>query len=192
MTALTRLIHNRGRRRPAAFTGIAAVVVVSGLAFTAPAMAAPAVAGHRAVPASAANSLPAGLDVGFTETGQLTTTIVNATIRCSTTPADAVHGTEFGVVLWWIKMVTTWCWNGTFVTSHSTTVTHWTSINFGGAPLVFTCPNGCRENSESVANNMMFWFQDGNTGVAWNVHLWQNEFGNGSWNAGWHAFAYPC
>ena len=179
------------KRRVAAFTGIAAAAMVSALAFPAPAMAAPAVAGHQLVTASAVNSLPAGWQVTATTTGQTTITSVNATTYCSTTPADAVHGSYFGIVMWWIKMVTTWCWNGITVTSHSTSVTHWTSINFNGAPLTFTCPNGCRENSESISNSPMFWFQSGNGGYAWNVHLWQNEFYNGASNAGWSTFGYP-
>ena len=167
-----------------AVTGIAsAATVAAALAFTTPAMAA------TAAPAPVA---PAAT-VDFTTTGQLTTTQVNATTYCSTTPVNAVHGSIHGLVVWWVKMQTRWCWNRSTVTSHSTSVQHWTgaNANFDGAPLHFSCPNGCRENSESIQNSPMFdWFY-GTAGIAWNVHLWQNEFYNGSWNAGWSATSWP-
>jgi hypothetical protein len=34
------------------------------------------------------------------------------------------HKDVFGITLWWLKMTTTWCYNGVTVTSHSTSITH--------------------------------------------------------------------
>jgi hypothetical protein len=170
------------KRLTVAIMGAAsAATVASALAFTTPAMAAPAA--------------PAGspVTVSFTTTGHSAITKVNATTYCGTTPVDAVHGSYYGIEVWWVKMQTRWCWNGSTVTSHSTSVSHWAagSYHYGNPALQFTCPNGCRENSENLQQDPMFWFQSGNVGYAWNVHLWQNEFYNGTWNAGWSATGYP-
>jgi hypothetical protein len=190
-------VIERFRRRliAGAITGIACTAIAAfAVAFTAPAMAASAAPPRPQVTLGVANSLPAGFKVTATTSGHATVTRVSATVSCGTTPVNEVHTTYFGVLVWWIKMQTRWCWNGTFVTSHSTKVSHWDAggdYHFTGAPLKFSCPDGCRENSESISKNPMFYFLDGEVGVNWDVHMWQNEFGNGRWNAGWHVVKYP-
>ena len=180
------------KRLVMALAGIASAATVAfAVAFAAPAMAATAAPGAPAGTHPAAHSLPRGFEVTGTTTGRATITRVSATTSCGTTPVDAVHGSYYGIEVWWVKMQTSWCWNGHTVTSHSTSVSHWTGYTFEGAPLSFSCPNGCKENSESISNSPMFIYTSGSVGYAWNVHLWQNEFYNGAWNAGWSATGYP-
>lgn len=171
---------------------ISAGGLASALAFTAPAMAATAAPAHPAATVAVAGAAPAGFSVKATTTGHLTTTRVSAATYCGTTPVDEVNGTYYGILVWWVKMQTRFCWNGSTVTSHSTSVSHWAAGNytFEGAPLSFSCPNGCRENSESISNSPMFVYVNGSVAYAWNVHLWQNEFYHGTWNAGWSSTGY--
>jgi hypothetical protein len=181
------------KRLVMALAGIASAATVAfAVAFAAPAMAATAAPGAPAVTHPAAHSLPRGFEVAGTTTGSPTITRVNATTSCGTTPVDAVHGSYYGITVWWVKMQTRWCWNGNTVTSHSTSVSHWVTGSYHyNASYSFSCPNGCRENSENLSGSPMVYFQSGSVGYAWNVHLWQNEFYNGAWNAGWSSTGYP-
>jgi hypothetical protein len=167
---------------------ISASALASALAFTTPAIAATA-APARPAPA-AAGAGPAGFTVKATTIGHMTTTRVSAAISCGNTPVDEVNGYYFGILVWWVKMQTRWCWNGSVVTGRSTSVTHWTGYTFEGAPITFNSSHSGRENSESISNSPMFIYVNGSVVYAWNVHLWQNEFYNGSWNAGWSATGY--
>jgi hypothetical protein len=169
---------------------ILAGALASALAFTAPAMAATAAPAHPAATVAVAGAGPAGFTVKATTTGHFTTTRVSAATYCGTTPVDEVNGTYYGILVWWVKMQTKFCWNGSKVTSHSTSVSHWTGYTFEGAPLSASCSPGCREVSESISNNPMFIYVNGSVVYAWNVHLWQNEFYNGTWNAGWSSTGY--
>lgn len=173
----------------AAISGSAlAAIAASTLAFTTPAMAAPAASGQPAAVAAVATSLPAGFKVTHSTTGSLMVTRINAATYCGVTPVDQVNGTYFGIEVWWIHLQTRWCWNGSTVTSHSTSATHWTARGYTyNGSYVFNCSSGCRENSENINGDPTVYFSN----YAWNTHLWQNEFYNGTWNAGWSSTGYP-
>ena len=183
-------------KRLVALSGIAAAAVIaaSALALTTPAMAATAAPASPAATTNMVSALPQGYSTTTTTTGHLTTRQVAANEYCSQTPVDAVHGAYFGIEVWWITMQTIWCYDGSHVLSHSTVVQHWQSggnYHYNGS-YVFTCPNGCTENSENINGDPTFYFQGGGVVYAWNVHLWQNEFYNGTWNAGWNAYGYAA
>lgn len=170
-------------------SGIAlAAIAASALAFTTPALAAPVASARPAAVAGVATSLPSGFKVTHSTTGRLAVTRINAATSCGVTPVDEVNTTYFGVLVWWIKMQTSWCWNGTIVTSHSTSVTHWTASGYTyNGSYTYACEFGCNENSENVNGDPTVYFSN----YAWNTHLWQNEFFNGTWNAGWSSTGYP-
>jgi hypothetical protein len=170
-------------------SGIAlAAIAACALAFTTPAMAAPVASARPAAVAGVATSLPSGFKVTHSTTGRLAVTRISAATSCGVTPVDQVNGTYFGVLVWWIKMQTSWCWNGSIVTSHSTSVTHWTASGYTySGSYTYACQFGCNENSENVNGDPTVYFSN----YAWNTHLWQNEFFNGTWSAGWSSTGYP-
>jgi hypothetical protein len=100
-------------KRIGVLTAVLAAGLVAALAFTAtPASARPAAA---AVPAAgsvsvAGDSATAGVD--------------SAGDPCRTGWAQVTYRDVFGITLWWFRMTTSWCYNGSIVTSHTTTVSH--------------------------------------------------------------------
>src|SRR5262245_56545704 len=98
--------------------------MVSALAFTAPAMAAPGRGGPSGGNRERGKFTPGGM----ASDGHHDWPHHDHEVECDHLLQHHPGRCGARLVLrhrdWWIKMVTTWCWNGIIMTSHSTSVTH--------------------------------------------------------------------
>ncbi len=122
---------------------VVAVAAVAAVVFNAaPASAAPAPA---APPAGSAVLTNAENTDGVDAAGN----------ACKVGWSQITYKDVFGITLWWLRMTTTWCYNGVTVTSHSTSITHdvtgpGTALgwSWGGQHSGFACyvDNGSNRN----------------------------------------------
>jgi hypothetical protein len=131
------------------------------------------------------NPVP-GMTYTVTTRAPTRTQVISANVSCSYGEYTRVNGYILAQLVWWMAMNTNYCWNGSIVTWHSTTISHAVASGwyFSQGPTVFTCPNGCRENAEH--NESSFGNKYGIDYVTINQEQYYN--GNYTWN--WHITAY--
>lgn len=165
--------------------------------------AAVAVAGGLLLSGAAAQAAPLPASNSHAATAHapaLTLRVVNSESRAAANAAGdpcntintRVNGYETGILQWWVQLSTYYCWNGTIVTYHSTSLSHdqGSSWYFSPGPIIFNCfkntstqCSGNHEHNESSVSN-------GSTYVLTYVTIDQYEYQNGTWKWTWHTTTY--
>jgi hypothetical protein len=133
-------------------------------------------------------ALPAGVSTS-TITHQPTRVKINATTSCYYGVYTRVNWYESGYLQWWFAMNTNFCYNGSTVTYHSTSISqdHGTSWSYSPGPTVFNCYslNGHPNCSGNHEHNESSYFWTKYYVMVW-VTIDQYEQYNGAWHWTWN------